>query len=146
MGLLLATMVCISCASATGDSGSSIFVVSVPTNWANAARIRLVLEGATVPGNIPLKLRVTTSQGEQEMFIGSTGIEALGPDESKPRHLPLLMLDVTRSIKRLLESRPGGKRIEVRIQPVDGRNHPIPGLKWSCEKVRLEIQDKSNRE
>ena len=47
--------------------------------------------------------------------------------------------DVTRSLRRLLESRPEEKTIELRIQPVDGRNNLIPGLKWSCNTARLEI-------
>ena len=78
----LAAIVSLSSAAATDQP--TPFVVPVPTNWSNATRIRLVLEGVTVPGNVPLKLRVTAvSQGGQEEFVGSTGIEALGPDESK---------------------------------------------------------------
>jgi hypothetical protein len=130
--------------SAEVDSEPLTFVLPVPANWQSAIHIRLMLAGITVPGNVPLKLRVTSlSQDGQEVFIGSTGIEALGRDESKPRHLPLLRLDVTRSLRRLLENRVGGGNIELRIQAVDGRNNPIPGLKWSCDKARWEIQDKN---
>jgi len=71
--------------------------------------------------------------------VGSTGIEALGPDESKLHELPFLQLDVTRSLRRLLESRREEKTIELHIQAVNGRNNPIPGLKWSCNTARLEI-------
>lgn len=138
--ILLAAIMWLSSAAATDDGTPAPFVVPVPTNWANATQIRLVLEGVTVPGNVPLKLRVTTvSQESQEEFVGSTGIEALGRDESKPHELPVVQLDVTRSLRRLLESRPGEKTIEFRVQPVDGRNNPIPGLKWSCNTARLEI-------
>lgn len=138
--LLLAVMVYLSSALAK-DSEPLLFVLPVPTDWQSATSIRLVLEGVTVPGNVPLKLRVTTmSRDGQEVFVGSTGIEALGRDESKPRPLPLLQLDVTRSLRRLLESRAGEKNIELRIQAVDGRNNPIPDLKWSCDKARLVSQ------
>ena len=134
----LAAIVSLSSAAATDQP--TPFVVPVPTNWSNATRIRLVLEGVTVPGNVPLKLRVTAvSQGGKEEFVGSTGIEALGPDESKLHELPVLQLDVTRSLRRLLESRPEEKTIELHIQAVNGRNNPIPGLKWSCNTARLEI-------
>ena len=137
----------LSFARATDDGRPIPFVVPVPTNWSNAIQIRLVLEEVTVPGNVPLKLRVTaTSQAGQEDFVGSTGIEALNRDESKPHELPVLRLDVTRSLRRLLESRPKEKTIEFRIQPVDGRNNPIPGLKWSCKTARLEIQEKAKNE
>lgn len=130
----------LSFAGATDDGRPTRFVVPVPANWSNATRIRLVLEEVTVPGNVPLKLRVTAvSQGGQEEFVGSTGIEALGRDESKPHELPLVQLDVTRSLRRLLEGRPEEKTIELRIQAVDGRNNPIPNLKWSCKAARLEI-------
>jgi hypothetical protein len=142
--LLLAAMVCLWSALAK-DSEPLKFVLPVPTNWPSATRIRLLLEGVTVPGNVPLKLRVTTIGPDgQEVFVGSTGIEALGRDESKPRPLPVLQLDVTRSLRRLLETRAGEKNIELRVQVVDGRNKPIPDLKWSCDKARLEIQDKAN--
>jgi hypothetical protein len=117
------------------------FVVSVPTNWLNATRIRLVLNQVIVPGNVPLKLRVTAVSGAgQEEFLGSTGIEALGPTESKPHELAVVQLDVTRSLKRLLGTRPDEKIIELHIQPVDGRNNPIPGLKWSYNTARFEVQ------
>lgn len=136
----MAAIMRLSSAAGTDDGKPIPLVVPVPTNWSDAGRIRLVLEGVTVPGNVPLKLRVTTvSQGSQEEFVGSTGIEALGHDESKPHELPVVQLDVTRSLKRILESRPEEKTIEFHVQPVDGRNNPIPGLKWSCNAARLEI-------
>jgi hypothetical protein len=145
--LLLGGMMCLSPASARNNNERLPFVLPVPTNWSSATRIRLVLEGITVPGNVPLKLRVTSiSQDGQEVFVGSTGIEALGRDEREARHLPVLQLDVTRSLRRLLENRVGEKNIELRIQPVDGRGNPIPGLKWSCDKARLEIQEKGKGE
>lgn len=133
--------------SAAATDQPTPFVVPVPTNWPDAMRIRLVLEGVTVPGNVPLKLRVTAiSQGGQEEFVGSTGIEALGRDEVKLHQLRVLQLDVTRSIRRLLESRPDQNTIELRVQAVAGRNNPIPGLKWSCNAARLEIQEKPRSE
>ena len=142
VALFLASIAWLSHVWAEVNSEPLTFVLPVPANWQSAIHIRLILAGTTVPGNVPLKLRVTSlSQDGQEVFIGSTGIEALGRDESKPRHLPLLRLDVTRSLRRLLENR-GEKNIELRIQAVDARNNPIPGLKWSCDKARLEIQDK----
>lgn len=137
----------LSFARATDDGRPIPFVVPVPTNWSNATQIRLVLEEVTVPGNVPLKLRVTaTSQGGQEEFVGSTGIEALSRDESKPHELPLVQLDVTRSLRRLLEGLPEAKTVELRIQAVDGRNNPIPSLKWSCRTARLDIQEKAKSE
>jgi hypothetical protein len=137
----------LSFAGATDDDRPIPFVVPVPTNWSNATQIRLVLEEVTVPGDVPFKLRVTaTSQGGQEEFVGSTGIEALSRDESKPHELTVLRLDVTRSLRRLLEGRPEEKTIELRIQAVDGRNNPIPKLKWSCKTARLEIQEKAKNE
>jgi hypothetical protein len=130
---------CLSLASARDNSETISFALPVPTDWLSATRIRLVLEGVTVPGNVPLKLRVTsTSQDGKEVFVASTGIEALGRDESKAHYLPILQLDVTRSLRRVLENRISEKNIELRIQPVDGRSNPIPGLKWSCDNARLE--------
>jgi hypothetical protein len=140
--LSLATIACLSRTWAEVNDHALAFMLPVPTNWQSATHIRLVLEGVTAPGNIPLKLRVTTlGKDGQEVFIGSMGIEALGRDESELRHLPVLQLDVTRSLKQLLGSHVGENQIQLRIQAVDGRNRPIPGLKWSCDKVHLNIQD-----
>jgi hypothetical protein len=136
--LLLAGVMSLSLS--TAKDNETQFVLPVPEDWQTATRIRLVLDGVTVPGNVPLKVRVTSKgQDGQEVFIGSAGIEALGRDKSQARPLPILQLDVTRSLRRLLENRVGEKKtIELRIQPVDGRSNPIPGLKWSCERARLE--------
>lgn len=143
---LLMAIVCVSCTSAKGDDKLSTFVLQVPTNWQSASQIRLTLEGITVPGNVPLKLRVTTGREGNENFLGSTGIEALGREESKPHHVRALKLDVTRSLKRVLEEQHDTNKIQLRIQAVDGRNKPIQGLKWSCDKVRLEISESSTGE
>ena len=106
VALFLAMITCLSPMLAAVNGEPLVLMLPVPTNWQSATHIRLVLEGVTVPGNIPLKLRVVSlSQEGQEVFVGSTGIEALGRDQSEPRHLPVLPLDVTRSLRRLLENR-----------------------------------------
>jgi hypothetical protein len=143
VAFFLATIACLSRTLAAVHGAPLTFVLPVPANWQSATHIRLILEGVTLPGNVPLKLRVTSpGQDGQEVFVGSTGIEALGRDKSAPRHLPVLQLDVTRSLRQLLENCAGKKNIELRIQAVDGRNNPIPDLTWSCDKARWEIQDR----
>lgn len=123
------------------DGDSALLVVPLPLEWKDAARIRLVLEGLTVPGNRPLKLRVTTATADQrEVFLGSAGIEALGPRESGARRVPDFRLDITRALKRFLENRRSAPTLELRIQPVDGRNNPLPDVKVSIGTVRLETR------
>lgn len=137
----LTAIVGVSLAGATDDGRPIPFAVHIPANWANATRLRLIFEEVTVPGNVPLKLRVTAvTQGGQEEFVGSTGIEALGRDEFKPHELLLVQLDVTRSLRELLKDHPEKKTIDLRVQAVDGRNNPIPKLKWSYNKARLEVR------
>lgn len=129
------------CALAHADDKPQRFVVSLPEEWKNVTRILLVFEDVTVPGNVPLKLRVTTTgQDGGEAFLGSTGIEALGRNESKQRHLPAVRLDITRSLKRFLANHSSTGKLEIYVQPVDGRNNAIRDVGWSAAKVRLEIQ------
>lgn len=132
-------MIASMCAMAHADREYQSFVVPLPAEWKAATRIRLVLEGVTVPGNRPLKFRVTTTEEDQrEVFLGSVGIEALGRSESKARRLPTLRIDITQSLKEFLKNRGGARSLELRIQPVNGRNNPIQDLKWSTDNVRLE--------
>jgi hypothetical protein len=116
------------------------FPVPVSAQLKGAARIRLVILGVTVPGNQPLKLRVTTRKSDgQEVFLGSIGIVALAPSEKRPRSLPPLRLDVTRTLQRFLDSQAAATELKLIITPVDGRNRPLPQLEWSVDGVRLEV-------
>ena len=103
-------------------------------------RILLVLEDVTVPGDQPLKLRVTTiADKSEEVFLASTGIEAISPSESEPQHLNVLRFDISRSLKQFLARETAHKELDIRIQPVDGRNKPLAEVKWSTGRVRLEL-------
>ena len=129
------------CAAAHAEGEPQRFVVPLPEHWQDATRFRLVLEGVTIPGDVPLKLRVTANtRGGREIFLGSAGIEAISRTRSEERHLKSLRLDVTRSLKRFLETSATSTSVELYIQPVDRENHPIRDLKWSVETVRLESQ------
>ena len=114
------------------------FIVTLPEHW-QEAKVRLVIEGVRVPGNVPLKLRVTAmGEDNKEVFLGSVGVEAIGPSHTESRQLQTLRLDVTRSLKRFLEHQPSRRDVGLLIRAVDGRNNPIHDLKWSVEAVRLE--------
>ena len=92
---------------------------------------------------MPLKLRVTAKgEDNKDVYLGSIGVEAIGPSHTETRSLPMLRLDVTRSLKRLLEQQPNANQVDLQIRAVDGRNNPIQDLKWSVEGVRFEIQDR----
>lgn len=114
------------------------FVVPLPREW-QESKLRVLIEGVRIPGNVPLKLRVTTiGEDEKEVSLGSIGVEAIGPNKSATRSLRTLRLDVTRSLKRFLEHQANQSKVDLRIQAVDRRNNPIRDLKWSVEGVKLE--------
>jgi len=116
------------------------FSVRLPAQW-QESKLRLVIDGVRVPGNVPLKLRITTfGEDNKEVSLGSVGVEAIGPNKSEIRSLRALRLDVTRSLKRFLERQANPSRVDLRIQAVDGRNNPIRNLQWSVESVRLETR------
>ena len=80
------------------DEENHHFTVALPAQWQHADEIQLVLEGVTVPGDQPFKLRVTTTtEDQQSLLLGSAGIVAAGRTKSGPRHLPALLIDVTPS-------------------------------------------------
>jgi hypothetical protein len=124
-------------ANAAGDEPQR-FVLPLPEHW-QESKVRLVLEGVRVPGNVPFKLRATAmGEDNKEVFLGSVGVEAIGPSHTETRQLQTLRLDVTRSLKRFLERQANPREVEIRIRAVDARNNPIQDLKWSVEAVRLE--------
>jgi hypothetical protein len=126
-------------ANAAGDEPQR-FVLPLPEHW-QESKVRLVLEGVRVPGNVPLKLRVTAmGEDNKEVFLGSIGVEAIGPSHTETRQLQTLRLDVTRSLKRFLEHHANPREVKIRIRAVDGKNNPIHDLKWSVGNARLESQ------
>jgi hypothetical protein len=136
---LLLTLMAGICAMAHAEGEPKRMSVMLPTDWKDAAKFRLVVEGVTVPGNQALKFRVTTTNElGREVFLGSLGVEALDRDESKPRRLPALRFDITRALKQFLENRGSAQKIELAIHAVDGSNKPIQGLKWSVDAARIE--------
>ncbi len=128
---------------AHADEEKHHFTVALPAQWEDATRIRLVLEGLTVPGDRPLKLRVTTVTDEQQtMVLGSAGIVAERRTRSEPQLLPTFRIDVTQSLKALPKRREGEQHLTIEIQAVDGRNVPLTDIDWSAENVRLETKQK----
>lgn len=130
-----------SCAVVHADGGPQRFTASLPENWQEATRLRLVIEGIRTPGDTPLKLRVTATADEGgETLLGSVGVEAIGPTRSESRYIRSLRMDVTRSLRRYLQNKADASTVELQIQAVDARNKPIRNLKWSVDKVRIETQ------
>ncbi len=125
------------------DEEKHHFTVALPAQWQHATGIRLVLEGVTVPGDRPLKLRVTTITEEQQILVlGSAGIVAVRPTMSGPRRLPTLLIDVTQALKLLTTQLANAQSVTVAIQAVDRRNEPLAGVTWSAERLRLETTQK----
>jgi hypothetical protein len=53
-------------------------VVPLPAEW-QESKLRLMIDGVQIPGNVPLKLRITTIGGDnKEVSLGSVGVEAIG--------------------------------------------------------------------
>jgi hypothetical protein len=125
------------------DEENHHFTVALPAQWQHANRIRLVLEGVTVPGDRPLKLRVTAiTEEQQSLVLGSAGIVAAGRPKSGPRHLPALLIDVTQALKLLTTQLANAQSVTVVIQAVDRRNERLAGVTWSAERLRLETTQK----
>ncbi|MEX5213525.1 MAG: hypothetical protein NW703_05120 [Nitrospiraceae bacterium] len=123
--------------------GPHRFTVALPVGWQDAPRIHLVLEGVIVPGNRPLKLRVTTVTDEpRHIVLGSAGIVAVRPTMAEPRRLPSLLIDVTRSLKKLPRRGEGALSLTLDLQAVDGQNNPLTDLEWSVELVRFDTKGK----
>jgi hypothetical protein len=123
--------------------GPHRFTVALPVGWRDAPRIHLVLEGVTVPGNRPLKLRATTVTDEpRNIVLGSAGIVAVRPTMAEPRRLPTLRIDVTRALKQLSERQDRSQSLTIDLQAVDGQNNPLTNLEWSVELVRFDTKGK----
>jgi hypothetical protein len=119
-------------------AGQKQFSVPLPAGWKEAARIRLALKGVELPGNVPLKFRVTATAGNgEEIFLGTIGVPAIGPGRSETRRLLLLRMDVTRSLRQLLEGN-AAACVDLKIEAVNRRSEPIQGLEWSVETVLFE--------
>lgn len=124
------------------SDGQRRFVVTLPQQW-QESKLRVAVDGLQAPGNVPFKLRVSVmSEGEKEVWLGSVGVEAIGPDKTEPRTLRTLRIDVTRSLKRFLENKADATKVELLVQPVDARNNPIKDLEWSVKDVRLDAEAK----
>ncbi len=138
-GLLFVAM--LACGAALhGEDGPARLVAPLPPNW-RAARLHLVLKGVTVPGSVPLKLRVAAlAEGGEEVYLAAAGIPALSRGHTPPRRLPPLRLDITDALKAFLQNRTDASTVELHLQPVDGRNNPLP-VKILVEKARIEAHE-----
>ena len=143
--LLLLALCALSCPAAlAADGPQQCFVVPLPEGRHDeAARLRVVLEGVTTPGDVPLKLRVTADdEGGREVLLASAGVVAAGRAAMQARRLPALRLDATRALRRLLAGGGGADELKLCVRPVDARNAPLRDLKWSVEAVRIEARRK----
>lgn len=136
MALLLAA--CATAGVTVGD-GAYCTMVPLPVNAREAQKVRLVLEDVTVPGNQPLKLRVTTLVDGHEILLGSVGIEAVSRSAKGTRSLPSLVIDVTRGLHRLLAKDGNAMSVNICATAVDGRNRPLQDVSWSVRSMRLAV-------
>lgn len=121
------------------EEGPHRFSVDLPTRWQQAAHVRLVLEGMTVAGGQPFKLRAAAIiEGAEPVMLGSAGIVGDRSVGSAPRRLPTLLIEVTRPLGSLADRLGTQPAITIRIEAVDGRNAPLKQLDWSVQSVRLE--------
>jgi hypothetical protein len=143
--VLLLALCALACPVALAAEGPrQCFVVPLPEGRHDeAARLRVVLEGVTTPGDVPLKLRVTaTAEDGREVYLASAGVVAAGRGATEARRLTALRLDATRALRRLLAGGDGADKLKLCVQPVDARNAPLRDLKWSVEAVRIEARRK----
>lgn len=138
-GLVWFLTACTAYVAADAGEASHCVAVSPPAQWQAAKRIHLVLEGVTAPGDQPLKIRVTAGVGDDpQTVLGAVGVEAISRFAKEERRLPALRVDVTRSLKQLLERKPDAKPLTVCAHAVDGRNAPLRDIVWSVKSVRFE--------
>ena len=141
MGLIswLASVMVLAALTVHAEEGPHRFSVDLPTGWQQASHLRLVLEGMTVAGEQPFKLRAAAIlEGAEPVMLGSAGIVGDRSVGSAPRRLPTLLIDVTRPLGKLADRLSAQPAITIRIEAVDGRNVPVGGLDWSVQSVRLE--------
>ncbi|MFZ1816349.1 MAG: hypothetical protein WAU44_00320 [Nitrospira sp.] len=141
MGLVswLASVMVLAALTVQAEEGPHRFSVALPTGWQQASHVRLVLEGLTVAGGQPFKLRAAAIiEGAEPVSLGSAGIVGDRSVGSAPRRLPTLLIDVTRPLGSLADRLVTQPAITIRIEAVDGRNVRMGGLDWSAQSVRLE--------
>ncbi len=135
----LAGIVILAALAVQAEVGPHRFSVDLPTGWQQAPHVRLVLEGMTVAGGQPFKLRAAAIiEGAEPVMLGSTGIVGDRSVESAPRRLPTLLIDVTRPLHSLADRLASQQAITIHLEAVDGRNAPLKQLDWSVQSVRLE--------
>ncbi|MCK6499155.1 MAG: hypothetical protein L6Q38_06705, partial [Nitrospira sp.] len=111
------------------EEGPHRFSVDLPTGWQQASHVRLVLEGMTVRGGQPFKLRAAVIvEGAEPVLLGSAGIVGDRSIGSALRGLPTLLIDVTRPLGSLAEHLAAKPTLTILIEAVDGRNVPVGGL------------------
>lgn len=142
MGLIswLTSVMILAVLTVHAEEGPHRFSVDIPSEWQQASHVRLVLEGMTVAGGQPFKLRAAgIIEGTEPVMLGSAGIVGDRSMGSAPRRLPTLLLDVTRPLGSLADSLGTQPTITILLEAVDGRNVPMAGLDWSVQSVRLEM-------
>lgn len=143
LAVLLLALAAFDGPAARAAAGPQCFVVPLPEGRHDAARLRIILEGVTTPGDVPLKLRVTTNAEDgREVFLASAGVVAAGREAANAQRLPAFRLDATRPLRRFLAGAADADEIKLCVQPVDARNAPLRDLKWSVQAVRLEARQK----
>ena len=135
----LASVMILAALTVHAEQGPHRFSVDLPSGWQQASHVRLVLEGMTVAGGQPFKLRAAAIiEGAEPVILGSAGIVGDRSMGSAPRRLPTLLIDVTRHLASLADRLVTQSAITIRLETVDGRNAPLKELDWSVQSVRLE--------
>lgn len=116
------------------------FSPALPDGWRQQAQVILVLRDVTVPRNAAATLRVYAVGQAPRYLLGSYGLLAESPDAQGSTTHKRLLVPVTATLRKWTSAPAGGQKVEILVEPVDGKGRPLKTYDWKAREIAFEVR------
>jgi hypothetical protein len=134
VAVALSATVCV-----VAQSPARRFQVRLPEGLGLSSQVLLIMKDVTVPRAIPATLRVYAVDKEARRLLGSYGLPAEAPDAQGTTTHPRLVVPILTGLRRA-KITTGGQKLEILVEPVDGKGQPLRSYDWSAGEVTVEAR------
>ena len=116
------------------------FSPALPDGWREHAQVMLVLHGVTVPRNAAATLRFYAVERDSRHLLGSYGLLAESPDARGSATHERLLVPVTSTLRKWKSAPDGGEKVQILVEPVDGKGRPLKVYDWKARDIAFEVR------
>ena len=93
-----------------------------------------------MPRNTAVTLRFYAIDQDTRYLLGSYGLPAEASETEGTMTHERLLIPVTNTLRKWKAAPAGLQRIEILVEPVDGKGRPLKSFDWKAREIMFEVR------